>query len=210
MSIFQQGSPWTTPGRVYSKKSKKANPTREAWDFPLCALSLHDAIRQWYFSSHTHMIPVFGVEHLDDQRDWCAQYAQGAWAELPTRIKDEDFREELSHRVRAGDLGPSQTRIAISVDKLKMAAGTRRLSAAWGVEYEPVESYHGLDVESELATALAMEIQKEIDTEILQGLSSIAPNGLAKQAINRHKPVWWFAFVDARDATLFKLTWGGE
>jgi len=65
--------------------------------------------------------------------------------------------------------------ISIDVVKQTVEAQSRKLSASWSVEAEQdAEALDGLDLESELISALSDEISRELDREVLAELHSLA------------------------------------
>lgn len=210
MSIFQQGSPWTSPGRLYSAKEPTVS-YRGKWSHPLSDLPLKEVITSWYLCTQGHAVPLFTAD-IQEIKEWCQHNIQGAWVQSEKLITDEVFREELTHRIREGDLSASSKPMSFDIEKVTVQAKSRRLKAQWGFEMtqpapQPV-AHHSVDIEQEIMNALSMEIQNEIDNEVVSHLGNWASVG--KQAIARTNPKWFFAFADPREATLFKLTWGGE
>ncbi len=60
----------------------------------------------------------------------------------------------------------------------------RKLSVTWSPEIEQdIQSYHGIDAESELASLLSEEIAREIDNDILRALT-INRDGLDTNYLN--------------------------
>ena len=49
----------------------------------------------------------------------------------------------------------------------------RKLSAKWTIEKSSLESAHGLDIDKELVTTMANEIQKEIDNDIIKSMQKV-------------------------------------
>jgi len=80
--------------------------------------------------------------------------------------------------------GPSPTsyqegrmgnKLSVRLMKETVNAMSRRLSATWTIEaMQDAQSQHGIDMESELMSALAQEITAEIDQEMLWKLRSLA------------------------------------
>lgn len=63
----------------------------------------------------------------------------------------------------------------LSVLKQTVTAGSRKLQARWTMEaMQDINAQHGLNLETELTAALAAEIAREIDNEILTDLMSLA------------------------------------
>jgi hypothetical protein len=68
-------------------------------------------------------------------------------------------------------------KMSLEVLKQTVTAGTRRLQARWSVEaMQDISSQHGLDLESEIASALSAEIVHEMDVEIVSDLLALAGN----------------------------------
>lgn len=66
-------------------------------------------------------------------------------------------------------------KMSLEVLKQTVTAGTRRLQARWSVEaMQDISSQHGLDLESEIASALSAEIVHELDIEIVSDLMNLA------------------------------------
>lgn len=65
--------------------------------------------------------------------------------------------------------------LRLSVLKQTITAGSRKLQARWTMEAaQDMNAQHGLNIESELTSALAAEIAHEIDNEILTDLLALA------------------------------------
>lgn len=66
-------------------------------------------------------------------------------------------------------------KMSLEVLKQTVTAGTRRLQARWSVEaMQDISSQHGLDLESEIASALSAEIVHEMDVEVVSDLLTLA------------------------------------
>lgn len=70
-----------------------------------------------------------------------------------------------------GELNAKIPQINLDVKKAPVEATPRRLKALWSSEAaEDLRSFHGLDAETEIVSAIAQEIALEIDREIIQNL----------------------------------------
>jgi hypothetical protein len=90
-----------------------------------------------------------------------------------------------------GSGNPGQ-RVDLQVLKQAVEAGTRKLSARWTIEaMQDLSSQHGLDVESELVSAMSTEITSEMDQEIILDLSNLATTVAAyDQSATTGTPTW--------------------
>ena len=76
----------------------------------------------------------------------------------------------------AGLEGTGGNRLSIQILKQVVEAKTRKLSARWTFESaQDAQAQQGVDVEAEIMAALAQEITAEIDQEVINSLSSLAP-----------------------------------
>ena len=89
-------------------------------------------------------------------------------------------------------LGAPGRRVDLQVLKQAVEAGTRKLSARWTIEaMQDLSSQHGLDVESELVSAMSTEITSEMDQEIILDLSNLATTVAAyDQSTTTGTPTW--------------------
>jgi len=71
--------------------------------------------------------------------------------------------------------GIQGNKVDLQVLKQAVEAGTRKLSARWTIEaMQDLSSQHGVDVESELVSALSAEITAEMDQEVILDLANLA------------------------------------
>lgn len=82
--------------------------------------------------------------------------------------------------------------VDLQVLKQAVEAGTRKLSARWTIEaMQDLSSQHGVDVESELVSALSTEITSEMDQEVILDLANLATTVAAyDQAATTGTPTW--------------------
>ena len=85
--------------------------------------------------------------------------------------------------------------VTVEFSKTAVEAGTRRLAARWSIELEQdLKNMNGLDIDSELTSAMSYEIQAEIDREMIIRMIQIALN-----AGNPNGYSFWYAqSADAR------------
>lgn len=183
---------------------------RNVWNAPLCEMSLHDMLVHYAVSNLGHVVPLWEDNH-EEQEQWCRTNLSRPWVSARKLVTADQLNDELEARFSQGDLGPS--RKPIPINSAIVQGTSRKLSAKWAVDFShnPVSHEYGIDVEQDIMESLAAEIAAEIDGEFLSHLTAGAGANLgARKMLRNAQIVWRFAFHDARDATLFKLTWGGE
>jgi hypothetical protein len=71
--------------------------------------------------------------------------------------------------------GIQGNKVDLQILKQAVEAGTRKLSARWTVEaMQDASSQHGVDVESELVSAMSTEITSEMDQEVIMDVANLA------------------------------------
>lgn len=71
--------------------------------------------------------------------------------------------------------GQGGRRLTMEVVSQAVEAGSRKLQAGWTIEaMQDLNAQHGMDVESEMTSAISAEIVQEIDAEILTDLKGLA------------------------------------
>jgi len=85
---------------------------------------------------------------------------------------DPTLSENSQTLLMEGDGG---NEINLEIVKKTVEAKTRKLKAKWSIESEQdAKAYHGIDIESELVTAISDEIIRELDRELLAELNGLA------------------------------------
>lgn len=112
---------------------------------------------------------------------------------------DETANAEFGGAGATGDFegdvrgsGTPGNRVDLQILKQAVEAGTRKLSARWTVEaMQDLSSQHGVDVESELVSAMSTEITAEMDQEIILDLANLATTVAAyDQSTTTGTPTW--------------------
>ena len=117
---------------------------------------------------------AFDSVGTDEASGW---YLYEKYARIALGDSVEDAQSYLSHPGRStvaleGNRGQP---LSIDVVKQTVEAQSRKLSASWSIEAEQdAEALDGLDLESELISALSDEISRELDREVLAELHSLA------------------------------------
>jgi hypothetical protein len=76
--------------------------------------------------------------------------------------------------------------VKISIEKQLVEAKSRKLSARWTPEaVQDAQAMHGIDLESEVLTALAQEMVLDIDQEILHKLRTLPPKPTANKTFDQ-------------------------
>lgn len=147
-------------------------------------LKLAELVKRWYVAKHGFHVPLYENDHEADY--WAADNINCAWYSTahphdPALYSDDRFAEELTNRLKSGDINPEPK------------------------NYYTDTSY-GIDVESEIMAALFQEISAEIDKELIGSITGkpYVPPKVTKPALKH------YYFMDRNEALRFKLTWGGE
>ncbi len=93
------------------------------------------------------------------------------------------------------ELSSKIPQVTIEFEKTAIEAGTRRLAAKWSTELEQdLRDLNGIDIDSELTSAMSYEIQAEIDREMISRMIQTCLNAGAGSGYS----VWNAASADAR------------
>lgn len=97
--------------------------------------------------------------------------------------------------------GQGGRRLTMEVVSQAVEAGSRKLQAGWTIEaMQDLNAQHGMDVESEMTSAISAEIVQEIDAEILSDLKGLAGTTAAYDGVTAG--VYTPAFAGDRHANL--------
>lgn len=138
-------------------------------------------------------LAVYTIAELTAMLEMCTTHFQVPYYSFATLTAMRAWCDQQARGAWC-DVGPSVT-LDFVRDELAYRVAPK-IKAKAIKPYQP-SKYFGMDAEDEIASLLAEEISREIDADILQTLMGGGACG-------------HFYFKDSRDATLFKLTWGGE